>query len=262
MVCWCCIQCWTLIARHRPVAAVYKPWTTNGVTSVFQKALRLRRDKQAAQIISHFSKTLGLGKVIDYGCGQGAFVCNLLDRGIDAIGTDISLEGCDADIPDGRFVPLQGEWAIPNHEATTFCLLDVLEHSRNPVAFLKEVHTQEFQYLLIKVPLFSGPIALIARVLVIFGRTALLRQLLLTGEISPHYVFLRQRGLINTAAAAGFILHGSLRIADVGKELPERLRGNGAALSILRPFLVVVGWMLEAVAPLWSDTEVFLFRKT
>jgi hypothetical protein len=208
-----------------------------------------------------FGDILQRGKVIDYGCGQGALVTSLLSHHVDVIGTDISLEGCETDIPNDRFIPLAYPWAIPERDADAVCLLDVIEHHQNPVAFLKDIHRRNYEYVIVKVPMLNGPIGTISRLLAAIGRTALLRQLLLVGDISPHYAYFTRRGLLNSAAAAGYDLHGSLRIADVGKELPERSRtqGEGVGLHLLRPFLIAVGLALECIAPLWSDTEVFVF---
>jgi SAM-dependent methyltransferase len=261
--CWSCTGCGTLVIRHQPLNAEYKPWNMTSLTPVFLKALRLRREKQATQIAGSFQDILQLGTVLDYGCGQGAFVQALLSAGFDAVGADISLEGCDNELPDGRFKPLAGEWALPQSAASTFCMLDVLEHCQNPLAFLKEILARGYPYLLVKVPMLNGPIGTGAQLLTAIGKTSLLRRLLLAEDVSPHCSFFTRHGLINTAAAAGFSLERAVRIADVGPEFPGRLRNKDGdvRLGIRRPILVVAGFLLETIAPLWSDTEVFLFRR-
>jgi hypothetical protein len=234
----------------------------SSLTPVFMGALRSRRDKQAKQIISSFRGLFERGTVLDYGCGQGAFVQELTAAGLKAIGADLSLEGCDGNIPQDRFIPLPGEWSIPQTDAKTVCLLDVLEHSQNPLAFLEALQAR-FQYIVIKVPMLRGPIGLGSQTLTALGNTSLMQRLLLTEDISPHCSFFTRRGLIALAARSGLLLEQSIRIPDVGPELPNRLRSSAGDVEagFVRSVLVIVGGVLQLIAPLWSDTEVFIFRR-
>jgi len=241
------------------------------VTPTFQQALRMRRHKQAQQIIARFRKHLERGRVLDYGCGQGAFVQELLEAGFsDASGADISLLGCESQLPEGHFVALAAPWDLPTEwnlltakPNRTVCLLDVLEHNERPDLFVARLHACGFESLLIKVPMLNGPIGRAAQLAVRLGKNQLMRRLLLTGETSPHYTFFSSRGLCTLVSKQGFELCDSMRIADVGAELPERLRSDSGEVSFgsLHPLLCAVGSGLELLASFWSDTQIFLFRR-
>jgi hypothetical protein len=111
--------------------------------------------------------------------------------------------------------------------------------------------------------MLKGPIGVGASILARMGRSTLLQRLLLVGEISPHYSFFTSRGLEQLFKRHGFTLHSSLRIADVGTELPERMRGKDGEPALPQTRLIgsCVGAILAGIAPVWSDTRVFLFSR-
>ncbi len=201
------------------------PWQLQSVTPTFLEALRLRRDRQAGAIIKRFGLELRKGKLLDYGCGQGAFVLYARGQGLDAAGCDISSINLKPEIADS-FVALSEPWEIPDLSAVrTISFLDVLEHVEHPDQIVDKLFASGVENVLIKVPMLHGPIGLIAHTLARFGKLGLLHRLLLVDEPAPHYSFFTSKGLKKLFEERGFVLADSVRIADVGSELPQRLRG-------------------------------------
>lgn len=234
------------------------------VTPSFLQALQRRRNIQATQIASFFEHELHRGSLIDYGCGQGSFVHLLRERGIDAFGCDISDSYLRDEVRE-KFIRLAGPWALPNlTNFRTISFLDVLEHVENPSSFVAELQASNVTNVLVKVPMLKGPIGIGASILARMGRSTLLQRLLLVGEISPHYSFFTSHGLEQLFKQHGFALKSALRIADVGSELPERMRGKDGEppLAQTRLFGACLGAILACIAPAWSDTRVFLFSRT
>src|SRR5688572_14984444 len=73
-----CESCGTLWPLAPLPGNSAKPWSESDITPEFASALQLRRKKQAREILRHFGDVLRKGPVLDYGCGQGSFVEELL----------------------------------------------------------------------------------------------------------------------------------------------------------------------------------------
>jgi hypothetical protein len=196
--------------------------------------------------------------VLDYGSGQGAFLAALDATGMDAWGCDL-----DTDVPMGSttrnpIIKVQEPWQIPNGDWGTVVMLDVLEHHPDPGAFLD---TLSCRHLLLKLPTATGPAAAVARVAARLGRSGPLEQLFLAGENAPHYWLATQRGLLSLAQRKGWRIVSQRRLAEVGRELPDRIRPtvNG---FMRRSLMTAVGAATAAVGPVWSDTTLVLLERT
>jgi SAM-dependent methyltransferase len=236
----------------------------SSVTPQFLEALQRRRSLQAKQIITKLKDDLTGVRVLDYGCGQGSFVRFLLQHGVDAYGCDISELNVDSSALGARFTRLAEPWSMPSNSSyTVISMLDVLEHAKAPAEVLRRLSETAVKTIIVKVPMLHGPIGLSAQVLAEFRRTGLLERLLLVGENSPHYSFFTSRGLIKLFQAHSFSLKKAFRIADVGQELPERLRREDwdRFPAIKHSIGTFVGVGLALLAPIWSDTKVFSFSR-
>jgi hypothetical protein len=234
------------------------------VTPAFLAALQTRRNIQAAQIAAFFANDLRQGALIDYGCGQGSFVHTLRARDIDAFGCDISDSYLRDEVRE-KFIQIDTPWSLPNlAKFQTISFLDVLEHIENPSSLVAALRASGIKNVLVKVPMLRGPIGVGASILARLGRTTLMQRLLLVGEVSPHHSFFTSRGLALLFEQHGFYLKSALRIADVGSELPARMRGKDGepALPQARLIGTSIGAFLAGIAPIWSDTRVFLFSSS
>lgn len=253
----------SLVVEHRVAADGDDPWNVPSITETFARALRLRRTRQGRRIIGRFGDVLGRGRVLDYGCGQRAFLDQLLEAGYDAAGCDVGVPGVGSVGGGGsgdRFIPLDQAWAVPDAGSwTTIVLLDVIEHHTDPEAFLRSLGAPSF--LVVKVPLLTGPIGRLARAAVRLSRPALMEKLLLVGDVSPHVRFFTAAGLDRVARSAGYVRRGRLNLADVGAELPDRIRGVADLPKPVRHAMAVTGAGLAAVAPVWPDTAVFVYER-
>jgi len=258
-----CGGCGSLLTSFANTSEQEDPWEMGSVTVSFLEALKFRRDIQAREMVAHFYSQLQSGRVLDYGCGQGAFVSYMRERGIDAAGCDISKTHLDSKLLDS-FVQLDGPWSVPDLSSVrTICFLDVLEHVPEPDHLVSKLYCAGVDAVLVKVPMLNGPIGVASQILAGLGRLDLLKRLLLVDEISPHFSFFTSKGLARLFARNGFDLVDCLRLADVGSELPKRLRGkDGEPSAVSRnSALTALGALLAAVSPVWSDTRVFLFRR-
>ncbi len=80
-------------------------------------------------------------RVLDVGCGSGAFTFMLKDEGFDAVGVDWSLRDLDNSRSDVCFYVMDAH-DLKFADASFDCvaLLEVLEHLENPVKALKEMY--------------------------------------------------------------------------------------------------------------------------
>jgi SAM-dependent methyltransferase len=84
------------------------------------------------------------GQLLEIGCGQGNFLRQAANRGFDVTGVEYSGFACErarANL-DGRGRVLQGEISVLASESAAYdvCVLcDVIEHVRDPAAFLREI---------------------------------------------------------------------------------------------------------------------------
>lgn len=253
----------SLLVEHARSTDGEDPWAVPSITDSFAQALRKRRVRQGQRMIHYFGQVLASGPVLDYGCGQQAFLAQLLDQGYDASGCDIGVPGVGLSegIGPERFIRLDRPWAVPDPGSwTTVVLLDVLEHHPEPERFLCSLGSPPF--LLVKVPLLTGPVAQLALAAVRLGRPALMETLLLVGDVSPHLRFFTEKGLDEVAGAAGYRRRRRLNMADVGVEMPDRIRGGlGPRSKPARLAAAAVGAGLAAISPVWSDTAAFLYER-
>ena len=239
-------------------AASGAPWVDMDLPDAFAGALLQRRREQATQIIQRFPE-LRDGTVLDYGSGQGAFVAAMVSVGLDAWGCDIDLGAPRQLQVQDRLFQLVEAWEVPGGSWHTIALLDVIEHHADPGRFLATLTNGQ---VLVKVPLSTGPLARGAWAAARFGHPRLLEALFLVGDVSPHQVLFSARGLDAVARRSGWSLIRAARLADVGRELPDRLRVDGLAALWLRWPLVLLGAAVGALAQVWSDTTVRLFERS
>jgi SAM-dependent methyltransferase len=198
------------------------------------------------------------GPVLDYGCGQGVFLTVLLEGGIDVFGCDPDPEIPNSEVPKDRLLPQDAPWNVPPGSWGAVVFLDVLEHSDQPVEVLKNLDTR---HVILKVPNARGPAALMARVLNRLGQPGLLDRLFLVGENFPHIWIATDRGLSTIAKRAGWSISQRIGFAEVGKELPDRMRSGVEVRGVRRFFISVVGLFLALVGPVWSDTKVVVLSR-
>ncbi len=83
------------------------------------------------------------GRLLEVGCGSGDFLCEAEEAGYDVLGVEYSADACanaGRRLKRGRVV--QGELAevkLPDSHFDVCVLNDVIEHVRDPLAFLREV---------------------------------------------------------------------------------------------------------------------------
>ncbi|MGI8685594.1 MAG: hypothetical protein ACR2MO_10995 [Acidimicrobiales bacterium] len=83
----------SLVVEHRDVGEGDDPWKVSTITETFSQALLDRRTRQGRRILERYADVLGRGPVLDYGCGQQAFLAQLLAAGHDATGCDVGVPG-------------------------------------------------------------------------------------------------------------------------------------------------------------------------
>lgn len=257
-----CPRCGTYRAKHLVQVNPAEPWQSAGVTPTFLQALSERRAIQSRQVIDRFRHALDDGRILDYGCGQGVFVNDLVSHGFDVIGCDLSRE-VTGQIDRRRFIGLDEPWILPaEFDFRTVILFDVLEHSPNPVGLVGQFRDHGARRLLVKVPLASGPLFTAAKALAHAGYRGVIERLFLVGDVSPHVLYFTPNGLSLLMESAGFRLTSRLSLAEVGRELPARVREIPRSWKLLSSLLSGLGQAAEYLSPRWPDTTVFLFDRT
>lgn len=260
-----CSRCGNYSGYHHPdPSASHDPWGGNSVTTEFLDTLKFRRQIQAEQIHREFRELFADGPVLDYGCGQGAFLAFLRAKGVDAKGCDLSVISSQSGTAvAGAFVQLDRPWGMPpGGSPRTVTMLDVLEHCDQPQALIRGLMNAGATRFLIKIPVAGGPAFLIARIMARFGKTDLMDKLFLAGEAAPHLLYFTDRGVQQLFADCGLQLTGRLSLAEIGSELPARIRGGALMRNpVVRLSLSLMGRVAEQMGRLWSDTAVFRFEK-
>ncbi|MEE4210905.1 MAG: class I SAM-dependent methyltransferase [Parvularcula sp.] len=235
-------------------------WSANAPDPSFQEALLRRRQLQASALLDRFEPHLREHQaVLDYGCGYGAFTAEANRRGIETYGADLSRSRLTS---DAHFVQLANPWELPQiiEGVRTVVLLDVLEHHNDPVGFLSAIRQHAAVRLVVKVPLLEGPLMAAARLMAKMGKSAVLEQLFLVGDVAPHLHYFSREGLIQCAEEAGWRVLDETSLVEVGPEIADRVR-SGGALKALGPILAAGGAGAALTAQLgWSDTRGFLFE--
>lgn len=114
-------------AAFRPELMTYDRDYQNeqGTSPAFRAHLEV-----VADVVVH---RLGRERIVEVGCGKGLFVQLLADRGVDVTGFDPAYEGNDPRIVARVFSPEE------RMHAHGLVLRHVLEHIRDPVAFLQQL---------------------------------------------------------------------------------------------------------------------------
>ena len=251
-----CPACKILWGSHTDLASG-KPWDYAYLTDKFVLALRERREVQASSIASIIARQNSPQPILDYGSGQGVLLAHLSKLGLDAWGCDL-----DADVPmsahtSDRTIHVDTPWAVPAGEWRTVVMLDVLEHHHDPCEFLTRLKATA---LLLKVPTSTGPAAFVARLFALIGRPGQLETLFLVGENAPHHWLATRRGVTSLARSAGWTRTWRGTVAEVGTELPERMRPPPTK-RVMRVMARIIGGTAAAVSRVWSDTEVQYFSR-
>lgn len=228
-----CKECGSYLADHEYIQG-HDVWTSKGVTDEFLSALRTRRMEQAEEILDHLHPS---GSVLDYACGQGAMTDELNKQGFLVVGCDIVGDNFRIE----SWQTLQG--------FQTVMLLDILEHNYDPKGFIKSFGADEF---IVKVPIVDS-IFYLARILSFLGSDYLLCKLFIVGDICPHVTYFSQKGLIKLFNDLGYTLHKSIKIKEVGTELPQRIRGNFPFKSVLS--------IIPILFPFLFTSRVYHFKR-
>lgn len=260
-----CAHCGNYWASHSASQEQGDAWKSVTVTTEFLSALRQRREVQAREILTSFQALLNSGRLLDYGCGQGAFFSFLVQNGIDASGCDISSFSQELNTVnlESRFLPIYDSWSLPDKfNFSIVSMLDVLEHCPNPIDLINRFRNCGVLDFVIKVPMSSGPLFKLAKIAAHCGQYSTLEKLFLVGDIFPHESYFSHKGLVQIFDQCGYTLKKSIRLAEIGRELPNRLRGDRKISNGFKKFVIgEVGHLFEIMSPYWSDTAVFHFKK-
>jgi len=244
-----CLECRSLIARRVPGVREVPglPWEEMQTTLEYKEALSYRRRIQAKAIVSLTCSDQQNQRLLDYGCGQGALITEARDRGLPIVGCDLNPQ-----IQSDHVSKLNQPWELPVGNWDTIFMLDVLEHHPNPSSFLASLRTRR---IVLKVPYARGPFAKAAVLLARLGQPHLLRRLFLVNDNSPHCWIPTRTGLKRLLLKSGF---GEIRfhfIADVGTELPRRLRlGSSWGAKLLSYGATFSGGLMAILGNHWSDS--------
>jgi len=256
-----CAECGTYRAEHLEPTKGMDIWKSETISPAFLGALGYRRSVQSKQIIRCFKTILEYAPVLDYGCGQGIFVAELLAQGYQATGCDLS-ESVFVSKDPGRFIVLDEPWSFPARWSfNTVSLLDVLEHCPDPVQFLRLLKDRHVEHVLVKVPVANGPVFAAAWCLARVGFPGALERLFLVGDAVPHVSYFTPRGLGRLFEKTGFRLTSSVKMAEVGRELPARLRQSSSPGKGLSLVFMGLGCFLAGLSLAWSDLMVFRFDR-
>ena len=251
-----CRACGTLWGDHA-VIAEGRPWDDSYLGDDFVRALRGRRERQAATIADLLEREGAPEPILDYGCGQGVLVAHLLAAGVDAWGCDLDPGAPAVAVEASHLQQLDEPWGLPAGRYETVVMLDVLEHHPDPVAFLRALPGR---HLLLKVPSAKGPAAVAARSMARVGRAGTMDKLFLVGEHAPHRWLATARGLATIGARAGWERRWGGSIVEVGRELPDRIRPRPASAAV-RAVLAGAGAVAGTVGRLWSDALLAYFER-
>ena len=262
---WKCPNCHSYWASHKKAPRETDLWQTPSVTSEFLEALQFRRHVQANKLLKLFLSAFSRGRVLDYGCGQGTFVSFLVERDVDAYGCDISaLAAGESQKKIGdRFFAIRKPWGLTDKfEFSTVTMLDVLEHCDNPRQLIVEMREQGVETFIVKVPLANGPAFTLGRWLAMAHSYNLLERLFLVGDNAPHISYFNRNSLIKLFDECGFACRKTVNLAEIGTELPRRIRGKHPLNNVPGRFLLrTLGFFAESVSSIWSETAVFEFQR-
>lgn len=226
-------------------------WTTKRKRSEYYKGILIHADTGVhEQAMSLLQSSVPIGaRVLDLGCGAGAFSQRLADQGYSVVALDVDREKwIPKDIPFFQLdVDLGISGSVPD-KYDAVCCLEVIEHVENPWNLLREVHkvVRPGGHLLISTPniasFLSRALFLVTGKFHQFGDTDLSY-----GHISPISEF----ELLNIAKSTGWkALHvlpaGYLPILDFSSLHPKN-----QILNVLRALCFMLargqekrGWCL------------------
>jgi SAM-dependent methyltransferase len=146
-----CARCRLQLTNPQPsdaeLAAIYGPNYVLVENDPAGEAMVLRSKRATADHYLDLLAAAGApagGRLLEIGCGQGNFLRQAADRGFDVTGVEYSAFACERARANlgGRGRVLQGEITVLAPEAAVYdvCVLcDVIEHVRDPRAFLAEI---------------------------------------------------------------------------------------------------------------------------
>jgi SAM-dependent methyltransferase len=146
-----CTRCGLQLTNPQPsdaeLAAIYGPNYVLVENDAAGEAMVLRSKRATADHYLDVLAAAGVparGQLLEIGCGQGNFLRQAANRGFDVTGVEYSRFACErarANL-DARGRVLQGEITVLANEAAAYdvCVLcDVIEHVRDPAAFLRHI---------------------------------------------------------------------------------------------------------------------------
>jgi SAM-dependent methyltransferase len=146
-----CTGCGLQLTNPQPsdaeLAAIYGPNYVLVENDPAGEAMVLRSKRATADYYLDLlaaARVRAPGKLLEIGCGQGHFLRQAANRGFDVTGVEYSQFACErarANL-ESRGRVLQGEITVLAPEAAAYdvCVLcDVIEHVRDPGAFLREI---------------------------------------------------------------------------------------------------------------------------
>jgi SAM-dependent methyltransferase len=260
-----CPNCHSYWAWHKKVQRETDLWQNPSVTSEFLETLHFRRRVQANELLKLFLPAFRRGRVLDYGCAQGTFVSILVERDIDAYGCDISAlaAGESQKTIGDRFFEVRESWGLTDKfDFDTVTMLDVLEHCDDPKKLIVAMREQGVKTFIVKVPLANGPAFTLGRWLAMAHSYNLLESMFLVGDNAPHISYFNRKSLIKLFDECGFVCRKTVNLAEIGSELPRRIRGTHPLNNVPGRFLLrVVGFFAESLSSVWSETAVFEFQR-
>ena len=146
-----CADCGVMFTNPQPsdaeLTAIYNSeYFLGGQDDAARQVMRTMKRATAREYLSHIRRYHGLenGSLLEIGCGDGDFLVEAEEAGFQVTGVDYSpaaVEQAAARLRKGRV--LCGELedsGLPNSQFDVCVLSDVIEHVRDPQAFLRNIH--------------------------------------------------------------------------------------------------------------------------
>ncbi|MCY1042970.1 class I SAM-dependent methyltransferase [Corallococcus sp. bb12-1] len=270
-----CARCGHRAAAHRAprnTADYHAQYDSGG----FMDSLRATRQRQARAIVERLRRHVPQpARLLDFGAGRGWFLEGCRDAGVTELaGADISELSVnllrDAGIPSVQLaLPEGGRWPLPL-EALPFrprilTLLDVVEHFPGPhladmVRHLVGQLAPELEWVVLKVPVASGLLYRVSRVMAGLGTPQLLEQLYQCGSFPPHESYFTRASMEALLRRVG--LEPVDAFGDLDFEAGSLADRAHAARRLPRPLVTLAGQGLGAVAEglRLQDAWIFIAR--
>lgn len=262
--------------RHSYLGAFYIKCIDCGLWSSNQKAgfgnviagmdeISARNHKIAVQYLLPFLVATKK-RVLDVGCANGSFLSIASDHGINGLGIEPDQASSVIGINAGLPILQHSFQTFPSNDYPLFDAIvfnDVFEHFDDPRAAIVKASRMltDEGVIFINIPVSTGPVFIISRILYRMGLRAPFDRLWGRGLPSPHIYFYNPEALKSLMEAEGFTCDKLGRMISIDMQgLNERVECtfSGIAANIIKFF----GVIYVAVADIFSpDVMFFIFRR-